>query len=81
MTERRLEIQEVYDAHKAGRLDEAFGTGTAAVISPIGELNWEGNAIIINDGKTGKISHELYENLTGIQYGFLEDEFGWVVKV
>lgn len=81
VTERVLGIQEVYDAHAAGKLDEAFGTGTAAVISPIGELNWDGNAISINNGETGKISSELYDALTAIQYGKIKDDFGWVVTV
>ena len=81
VTERKLGIQEVYDAQAAGKLDEAFGTGTAAVISPIGELNWKGEAIFINNGEIGKVSAELYDTLTGIQYGKLKDDFGWVVTV
>ena len=76
--ERRISIQEVYEAHEKGQLKEVFGTGTAAVISPVGELNWNDNVITINDGKTGPISQRLYDTLTGIQYGKLPDEFGWV---
>jgi len=81
VTERKLSIQEVYDAHAKGLLEEAFGTGTAAVISPIGELNWNGNIISINNGKTGEISQKLYDTLTGIQTGEVEDTFGWVTKI
>jgi branched-chain amino acid aminotransferase len=80
VTERRISIQELYDAHAQGALEEAFGTGTAAVISPIGELNWNGNKIIINGGMTGEISAKIYNVLTGIQNGELEDPFGWTVE-
>lgn len=79
--ERKLSIQEVYDAHAAGKLDEAFGTGTAAVISPIGELNYEGKVISINDGKIGELSQRIYDTITGIQNGTLADPFNWIVRV
>ncbi|MFD0713418.1 branched-chain amino acid aminotransferase [Paenibacillus sp. GCM10027626] len=79
--ERALSIDEVYEAHKSGTLEEAFGTGTAAVISPIGELNWDGNQMIINDGMTGELSGKLYSTLTGVQNGTVEDELGWMVKL
>lgn len=79
--ERKYTIQEVYDAHDQGRLDEAFGTGTAAVISPIGVLHWNGRVIKINDEKTGPLAKKLYDTLTGIQYGRLKDEFGWTDEV
>ena len=75
--ERRVSIQEVYDAHAAGRLDEMFGTGTAAVISPVGELNWDGSRITIHNNEIGPISQMLYDEITGIQYGKREDPFGW----
>lgn len=81
VTERKISIQEVYDAHAAGTLKEAFGTGTAAVISPIGELNWDEKIIKINDGKIGEVSSKIYETITGIQSGKLEDTFGWTVEV
>jgi len=81
VTERKISIQELYDAHAEGKLVEAFGTGTAAVISPIGELNWEGKKISINEGKIGEISAKLYDTLTGIQYGVIEDKFGWTLEV
>ncbi|MEQ8201849.1 MAG: branched-chain amino acid aminotransferase [Syntrophomonadaceae bacterium] len=79
--ERRLSIQEVFDAYAQGRLDEAFGTGTAAVISPIGELNYAGREIFINDGKIGPVSSKIYDTITGIQNGTAEDIFGWTVRV
>lgn len=81
VSERKITIQELYDAHAAGKLEEAFGTGTAAVISPVGELNWDGNIITINDGKTGELSAKIYNTMTGMQYGELEDPFGWIVEV
>lgn len=79
--ERKLSIQEVYEAHAAGKLEEAFGTGTAAVISPIGELNYDGKIISINDGKIGELSAKIYDTITGIQNGTLEDPFDWIVRV
>ncbi|MEW4372187.1 branched-chain amino acid aminotransferase [Paenibacillus kandeliae] len=79
--ERLLSIDELEEAHKAGTLEEAFGTGTAAVISPMGELNWQGEKMIINEGKTGELSAKLYETLTGIQKGIEEDPFGWGIEV
>ncbi len=81
VTERKLSIEEVYEAQANGTLDEAFGTGTAAVISPIGELNWNENKITINKGKIGDISARIYDTITGIQSGSIEDKFGWAVEV
>jgi branched-chain amino acid aminotransferase len=81
VSERKLSIEEVYEAQAAGKLDEAFGTGTAAVISPIGELNWGGNKITINGGKIGELSARIYDTVTGIQSGKLEDSLGWTVEV
>ena len=77
VTERRISIQELYDAHAAGKLDEAFGTGTAAVISPIGEFNWDGKVITVNGGKIGPVAQQVYDTITGIQSGDQEDTFGW----
>lgn len=81
VTERRISIDEVYAAADAGKLDEVFGTGTAAVISPVGELNWDGRVIVINNGEIGKISHLLYDEITGIQWGEKPDTFGWTLEV
>ena len=80
VTERKVSIQEVFDAYENGKLDEAFGTGTAAVISPIGVLEWNGKKITINDGKIGPVSQKVYDTITGIQSGKLEDKFGWITK-
>ena len=79
--DRRLSIDEVYEAHKAGKLKEVFGTGTAAVISPVGMLRWKDITMIINDNQPGKISRECYDTLLGIQNGNLPDEMGWTVEV
>ena len=81
VVERRITIEELFDAQAKGILEEAFGTGTAAVISPIGELNWDGNIIIVNNGETGELSKRIYDTITGIQSGSLEDEFGWTMEV
>ena len=81
VSERRISIQELADAGKQGRLKEAFGTGTAAVISPIGQLKWGDDIMVINDGKIGPVSQKLYDTLTGIQWGKIPDPFGWTVEV
>lgn len=81
VSERKLSIQEVALAAKDGKLKEAFGSGTAAVISPIGELRWRDDIMPINHGEIGQISRKLYDTLTGIQWGRLPDEFGWTVEV
>ncbi|MBM7601859.1 branched-chain amino acid aminotransferase [Virgibacillus halotolerans] len=81
VVERRISMEELRQAHKDGLLEEAFGTGTAAVISPIGQLTWNGEDMIINNNKTGEISRKLYDTMTGIQYGKINDPFDWVVKV
>lgn len=81
VSEKRITIQEVADAYDAGKLQEVFGTGTAAVISPVGTLKWGDKVMTINDNKIGKISQKLYDTMTGIQYGKIEDKFGWVYKL
>ncbi|HHW46312.1 MAG TPA: branched-chain amino acid aminotransferase [Clostridiales bacterium] len=81
VTERKISIDEVADAGRNGRLKEAFGTGTAAVISPIGELKYGEEVMIINDYKIGEVSQRLYDELTGIQWGRIPDRFGWTVEV
>ena len=80
-SERRITIEEVAKAYDEGKLDEVFGTGTAAVISPVGHLKWGDKVMTINDNKIGKISQMLYDTMTGIQWGKIPDEFGWTVKV
>ncbi len=81
VTERKLAVKELFDAHAAGKLVEAFGTGTAAVVSPIGELNWDGNVITVGGGKIGELSAKLYETITGIQNGTMKDEHSWISEV
>ncbi len=81
VTERKIDIQELLDAHKNGQLKEAFGTGTAAVISPIGVIKYKDTVMTINDNLIGETSQRLYDTLTGIQYANLDDPFGWVVSV
>ncbi len=78
VTERRISIDEVFDAYKAGNLKEIFGSGTAAVISPVGELKYDEKLIHIGDGKVGPIAHRLFSTLTDIQYGKIKDPMGWV---
>ena len=72
--ERELSIDELMEAGRNGKLKEAFGTGTAAVISPVGQLYYKGEEIVINDFKTGELTQKLYDTLTGIQWGRLEDK-------
>ena len=81
VSERRITIQEIADAYDNGKLDEVFGTGTAAVISPVGHLKWGDKVMTINNNKIGPISQKIYDTMTGIQWGKLEDPFGWVVPV
>lgn len=80
VVERPITIEELYEADRNGQLEEAFGTGTAAVISPIGELNWKDDVLLINGGNTGELSKKLYDTLTGIQVGKLPDPLGWMVE-
>lgn len=81
VTERRLALSEVTEAGRAGKLGEAFGTGTAAVISPIGELVCETDRILLNGGKIGPVARRLYDNLTAIQWGRQTGPEGWVERV
>lgn len=78
--ERKVSVDELVEAHKTGRLNEAFGTGTAAVISPVGVLNYAGKDMIINNNEMGEISRYAYDEITGIQCGRLPDEFDWVLR-
>ncbi|MFZ1729172.1 MAG: branched-chain amino acid aminotransferase [Bacteroidota bacterium] len=81
VSERSIGINEIHDAHKSGKIQEAFGTGTAAVISPVGEFVYRGESMIINEGKIGSLAQKFYDTITGIQYGELEDEFGWIENI
>ena len=79
--EEKLAVTDLMQAGHDGTLEEVFGTGTAAVISPVGELKYKDDVVTINDNKTGELTQKLYDTLTGIQWGRLEDKFGWVVPV
>jgi branched-chain amino acid aminotransferase len=79
--ERAISIDEVLTASLEGRLREAFGTGTAAVISPVGELYYQEKAYTINNGQPGELSRRLYDELQAIQAGRAEDPFKWVERV
>ena len=80
-SERLFTIDEVLTAQKDGSLTEVFGTGTAAVISPVGNIHFKGNSYQVADGQTGALSQKLYDYLLALQYGEGEDSFGWVEKI
>ncbi len=79
--ERLISIDEVAETARNGRMSEAFGSGTAAVISPVGHFYWKGEEIPVNGGQMGPVAQKLYDTLTGIQYGRIEDPFGWSMKL
>ena len=79
--ERKISIDELITAYNENKLEEAFGTGTAAVISPIGEFNYQNKIMVVNNNQIGELSQKLYDTLTGIQWGKLKDNFGWVKKL
>ena len=81
VTERPISIEEVATAYSKGELKEIFGTGTAAVISPVKELAFRGESFIVGDGNIGPVSQKLYDTITGIQAGRLPDPHGWVKKI
>lgn len=79
--ERKVAIAEVLEAAEKGTLDEAFGTGTAAVVSPVGKLGYEDREYIINNGEIGPIAKRLYDALIGIQYSTVPDKFDWITHI
>ena len=79
--ERLFSVDELIDALQSGRLEEAWGCGTAAVVSPIGTLAYEDKEYSVNGGKIGEVTQELYDTLTGIQWVKISDPFGWVCKL
>ena len=79
--EEHLAIDDLMKAGKEGKLEEVFGTGTAAVISPVGELRYKDDVVVVNNMKTGELTQKLYDTLTGIQWGKLEDKYGWTQVV
>lgn len=81
VNERLLSVEELGEALKNGKLEEAWGCGTAAVVSPIGELCYKDVKYVINNGEIGKVTHHLYDTLTGIQWGKLDDKYGWTHQI
>ena len=79
--EGKLAIADVMKAAHEGKLEEVWGTGTAAVVSPVKELKWKDDVAYISDGKIGPLTQKLYDTLTGIQWGKIEDTKGWIVPV
>ncbi len=79
--EGKLAIADIMQAARDGKLEEVFGTGTAAVVSPVKELVWKGEHAMIGDGKIGTVTQKLYDTLTGIQWGKIPDSFGWTCEV
>ncbi len=79
--ERQVSIDDLVADIHAGKVKEAFGSGTAAVITPVGVLGYKGENITVGDGGVGKLTQKLYDTLTGIQYGKIEDSYGWVRKI
>lgn len=77
----RLSLADIIKAAEDGSLQEVFGTGTAAVISPVGELCVDEKVYTINNNQTGELTSRLYETLTGIQWGKIDDSYGWTIKV
>jgi branched-chain amino acid aminotransferase len=81
VAERPIAIDEVLAAARDGKLAEMWGTGTAAVVSPVGELGYKGQRIVINGGKTGPLTQKLYDAIVAIQYGDSNDPHGWTMPV
>ena len=81
VSERQVSIDEVVSAHKKGQLMEVWGTGTAAVISPVGELSYKGEKMVINNREIGPLTQRLYDAIVGIQYATASDPHGWTVEV
>ena len=81
VSERRISVDELIAAAQSGALEEAWGTGTAAVVSPIGELCYSGVRYPVSGGKIGTVTQSLYDTLTGIQWGKIEDTKGWTLEI
>lgn len=79
--ERAIPIQEILEGIRKGTVTECFGSGTAAVISPVGSLHYKGVDYLINDGKVGEVTQNIYRHLVDIQYGRSKDPYGWVQEI
>jgi branched-chain amino acid aminotransferase len=81
VVERPISIHEVIEAAEKGTLKEAFASGTAAIVSPVGQLYYRHKDYFINGGKTGSLAEKLYNEILQIQYGLKDDPFGWRIKI
>ncbi|WP_455582293.1 branched-chain amino acid aminotransferase [Dysosmobacter sp.] len=81
VVEGKLAIADIMQAGHEGRLEEVFGTGTAAVVSPVKELDWKGDKVFIGGGKIGPVTQKLYDTMTGMQWGRIADTKGWIAPV
>ncbi len=79
--ERKVSVEELVNAAQTGELEEVFGTGTAAVVSPVGKLRYKDDVMTIGGGEIGELTQKLYDEITGIQWGKRDDPFGWRIKV
>ncbi len=75
--ERKISVDELVEAAHSGALEEVFGTGTAAVVSPVGKLRYKDEVFTIGNGGIGELTQKLYDEITGIQWGKREDTRGW----
>jgi len=78
--ERKISVDELIEAFDKGEVEEIFGTGTAAVISPVGKLRYKDDVLTINNNEIGELTQKLYDTITGIQTGKLDDPYGWRIK-
>ena len=81
VSERLVSVDELVEALKNGKLEEAWGTGTAAVVSPIGRFCYQDVEYDVNNGEIGEVAKKLYDTLTGIQWGKVEDKYNWIYKI
>lgn len=81
VAEESLTIDQILDEIKSGKITEVFGTGTAAVLSPVGSLYYRGKNYEINHNKVGEVTQLIYDQLVGIQYGTIKDNYGWSVEL
>lgn len=79
--EKRISIDEITTGVNSGKITECFGSGTACVITPVGQLGYKGKEYVMNNSKTGPITQKIYGTITGIQYGKIKDKFGWIKKI
>ena len=79
--ERPISVEELYQASESGLLKEAFGTGTAAIITPVSELCYQNKPLVLSGGGIGELTRKVYDTLTGIQRGAVNDPYGWAVKI